>query len=195
MAKESFVTVESLQKALGSSRVRRGYRVSILSSHTLAIGSGTEPRKLIFDFESEQLSAGETTPQRRRWADLQELTAQRKPESKSKRVSGTWTFTHGSFEICKTSLPDLLEAVLLHLESVHPGTLHELSRIKPRTRRIVARRADDLFDQKHLADKSRRIADGWWMGTNNSANETRNWIRRACEIAGIDPIVDVKIGI
>ncbi|OFX05593.1 MAG: hypothetical protein A3E78_05960 [Alphaproteobacteria bacterium RIFCSPHIGHO2_12_FULL_63_12] len=92
-------------------------------------------------------------------------------------------------------MPDLLEAVLLYLESVHPGTLHELSRIKPRTRRIVARRADDLFDQKHLADKSRRIEGGWWMGTNNSASETRNWIKRACQIAGIDPITDVTIGI
>ena len=85
------------------------------------------------------------------------------------------------------SLKQLLAESLRAIEAARPGTLEKLSHIKPRTRRIVARDRKDLFDEAHLADEfSEQLMEGWWYGTNNSADGTKAWLQRACTCAGLN---------
>lgn len=92
----------------------------------------------------------------------------------------------GKTNVC-TSLKELLAEGLRGLEQHKAGTLDRLSKVKHRTRRIVAREARDLFDKPHLAqDYAEQLMPGWWYGTNNSADETRRWLKQACEIAGLE---------
>ena len=81
---------------------------------------------------------------------------------------------------------DLLAGGLRALQEARPGTLEKLSHIKPRSRRIVARHPKDLFDKDHLAQEyAVKLSDGWYYGTNNSAQETNAWLERASSCAGL----------
>jgi len=76
------------------------------------------------------------------------------------------------------SAKQLLADGLKAIEAACPGTLEKLSHIKPRTRRIVARNPKDLFDEAHLVDEySEQLAEGWWYGTNNSADRAKAWLQ------------------
>jgi len=84
------------------------------------------------------------------------------------------------------SLKELLAEALKGLERTKPGTLDQLSRIRGRSRRIVARDANQLFDKPHLVKEySEKLSNGWYYGTNNSARETCVWVQRAAECAGL----------
>lgn len=64
--------------------------------------------------------------------------------------------------------------------------MEELARLKPRTKRIVARDPNKLFEQQTLVEKySEKLMEGWWFGSNNSGPETDTWLRRGCEFAGL----------
>jgi hypothetical protein len=120
------------------------------------------------------------------------------PAARAQRTTGHYTFTHKEKDVAfaRNSLADLLEAVLVYLELLAPGTLEKLSATKKRTRRIVARDKRSLYDKSHLTvNFAREISGGWWMGTNNSGSTTKTWIRQACDAAGIDVVSDVVIGI
>jgi hypothetical protein len=94
------------------------------------------------------------------------------------------------------SLRDLLAGGLSALEDARPSTLEKLSHIKPRSRRIVARDPKELFDKDHLAkDYAEKLKDGWYYGTNNSANETNSWLERACSCAGLKWDTEFKTSI
>ena len=62
--------------------------------------------------------------------------------------------------------------------AVHPVSMR-------RTRRLVAKSRDDLYNKSHLIDFSIKLADGWWLGSNLSANDIRRRIQIACEIAEV----------
>ncbi|MFM9847983.1 MAG: hypothetical protein ACKVP3_12585 [Hyphomicrobiaceae bacterium] len=84
------------------------------------------------------------------------------------------------------SLKHLLAESLRAIEAAAPGTLEKLSQIKPRSRRIVARDKGELFDEIHLAERyAEPLMEGWWFGTNNSADGTKAWLERACGCAGL----------
>jgi hypothetical protein len=84
------------------------------------------------------------------------------------------------------SLKEMLAGGLRTLEKRKPGTLDRLAAVKPRSKRIVAREPQGLFDQQALAkDYAEKLMEGWWYGTNNSADETNTWLKRACELAGL----------
>ena len=84
------------------------------------------------------------------------------------------------------SLKQLLSSGLRALDELRPGTLEKLYHLKPRSRRIVARHPQELFNRDDLIEKySEQLMHGWWYGTNNSANETEIWLRRACHCAGM----------
>ncbi len=193
--REYFTTVAKLRSALAADSLRPGFRVAVRNGKELAIGPAAAPQAFLFDFEFETLKAGEGTPAPGKSAARKRFDDRDLPAAKAQRTSGRYTFAHGEVAFARGSLADLLEAVLTYLEKSRPGTLSKLSMTKKRTRRIVARNKRDLFDRVHLAEKhARRIDGGWWMGTNNSAGETKAWIRRACDTAGIDFISDIVIG-
>lgn len=81
---------------------------------------------------------------------------------------------------------DVLAEGLKAIEELRPGTLAKLSAVKSRTRRIVARDPSELFDKAHLAEKHvSKLMDGWYYGTNNSAQETNRWLREGARLADL----------
>lgn len=102
------------------------------------------------------------------------------------RRSGDYWFELNGHRFEQNSLKELLSEGLRALEQKRQGTLEKLSHIKPRSRRIVARDPKQLFEREHLTKEySEKLIDGWWFGTNNSANETEAWLVRACQCAGL----------
>jgi hypothetical protein len=84
------------------------------------------------------------------------------------------------------SLKELLAEALKALERTKPGTLNNLSRMRGRSRRIVALDPSQLFDRPDLAKKyAEKLVNGWYFGTNNSAEQTNVWLQRAAECAGL----------
>jgi hypothetical protein len=105
---------------------------------------------------------------------------------KLSRQSGRYLLDFQGETIVCGSLKELLSQGLQRLEQCSRGTLDKLSKVKPRTKRIVARDPSVLFDQPKLVnDYAEKLVDGWWFGTNNSKDETVAWLKRGCELAGI----------
>jgi hypothetical protein len=49
----------------------------------------------------------------------------------------------------------------------------------------VARDREQLFSNSHLVTQySEVLTDGWFLGTNNSAAETKKWLSAAAECVG-----------
>jgi hypothetical protein len=106
-------------------------------------------------------------------------------ERPTRRTGNHWFELNGKRFDC-TSLKELLAEVLKTLERLKPGTLEALSKIKGRSRRIVARDQRQLYDKPHLVNEyAENLKNGWYFGTNNSARETNIWIQRAAECAGV----------
>jgi hypothetical protein len=96
-----------------------------------------------------------------------------------------WLAIRGKRIECE-SLKELLAEGLKAIERTKPGTFDNLSRIRGRSRRIVARDANQLFDKPHLVKEyAEPLINGWYYGTNNSARETNVWLQRAAECAGL----------
>lgn len=94
------------------------------------------------------------------------------------------------------SLRELLGESLKALEGARPGTLDKLSHIKPKSKRIVSHDKKALFDSEHLSEEyGAKLLNGWWYGTNNSAQETNTWIERAAGCAGLKWGKDVRTSI
>jgi hypothetical protein len=169
-------------------------QVSVLSSDRLAVGISPLLPTSIIDLSSETVRA---------FSEADGVTVHSpKPNppvatgSRLARKSGRYGLNFKG-EITETgSLKELLAEGLRKIEASAPGTLDKLTMLKPRTKRIVAREPRALFDQAELAEKyAERLMDGWWYGTNNSADETVTWLHRACGYAslewGEDLVVDV----
>jgi len=70
------------------------------------------------------------------------------------------------------TLAEILVEALRRLESLAPGTLEKLSHLSRRKRRMVARRRVDLYPGRpDLADMSRHVVNGWYLGTNCSRSD------------------------
>jgi len=77
------------------------------------------------------------------------------------------------------SAVQLLTEGLDLLEARRPGVLEALSRVKKRTKRPVARRREDLYDSAHPPEHSARLSSGYFVATNNKADEVLRIMRRA----------------
>ena len=55
-----------------------------------------------------------------------------------------------------------------------------------KTRRLVARNRSELYEKTHLIDRhSKKLENGWWIGTNLSKKQVRVHIETACAEAGV----------
>jgi hypothetical protein len=79
--------------------------------------------------------------------------------------------------------------VLIHglqlVEVARPGTIEKLSARKKQSKRPVARTRAGLYDVKHPSSHSHQLTNGWYVGTNNKADEALGVLRQAVEIAGL----------
>lgn len=191
MASLSFISASKLVELVNAVDVRRQMFVRVLSATRLALGvDPLQPTHLI-DLSREQIGPL-SPPDVAKNSDQRAASLSTPPDSdnlnapKTARRSGDYWFEINGQRVVCSSLKQLLSEGLSALEKCRPGTLEKLSYIKPRSRRIVARDPKLLFDRTHLAkDFSERLMDGWWFGTNNSANETNSWLERACSCSGL----------
>lgn len=118
------------------------------------------------------------------------------PATPSFEVGSRYHHTIKGKVVPSSSLKELLNNGLNSIEDLYPGTLKELSNRKARTRRIVAQKPSDLFDDQKLADKyAAPLRSGWFYGTNNNTQTTKDWLRAACQIAGLKWGTDFKVSI
>ena len=74
--------------------------------------------------------------------------------------------------------------------------LDKLTQIRPRSKRIVSRDKKLLFvNEKMAEDYGEPLGNGWFFGTNNSSQETRAWLERACKCAGLEWGKDFKTNV
>jgi hypothetical protein len=183
----SFVRASKLVDLLTAADPKKSMYVRVLSSNRLAVGIDPIKPSAVIDLSEEAVVPYADTNgngQRdilRTNPDLRETAGIR-----ASRRGGDYWFEIRGRRTAYHSLKELLSGGLLAVESVKSGTLEKLSHVKPRSRRIVARDPKLLFDKVHLAkDYAEKLTDGWFYGTNNSANETNTWLERACIAAGL----------
>jgi hypothetical protein len=184
MASLAFISASKLVELLKSSDPERKMYVSIMGTNRLALGADPlQPssvidlsRETIGEFAASEAGQSRSSPQ----TEEPKFNA-----SKITRRSGDYSFEIKGKKTECGSLKELLAGGLAALERAKPGTLENLSRIRGRSRRIVARDANLLYDKPHLVSEyAERLANGWFYGTNNSARETNVWLQRASECAG-----------
>jgi hypothetical protein len=174
--------VELVQRADPSGQMQ----VRIVDTNSLVLGTDPFNPTTSVSFSSEAVHP--LTVARSEPPPVNQPTASTTPVTRARRSRRSYMYLldfRGKTTECR-SLPELLAEGLKAIEGYRPGTLDKLSEMKPRTKRIVARNASLLFEQKALAEKySEPLGNGWWFGTNNSANETQMWLQRAAQIAGL----------
>jgi hypothetical protein len=182
LAHISFITVAKLIDLLKTADSSGNMNVRVLTANQLALGADPLKPTSIIDFSKEAVRPISSQ-------DIQtEVRApDRNAAQRISRKSGKYLLDIRGNTIECGSLKDLLAEGLRALEKHKRGTLDKLSAIKPRTKRIVAREAQRLFDRRELAEKyAEQLTDGWWYGTNNSADETNVWLRRGADLAGLE---------
>lgn len=185
MASLEFISASKLVDLLKSSDPQRNMYVRVISTNRLALGTDPLQPSSVIDLSREVISE---------FAASEAQQPQSSPPSEQRKLGDTRVARRGgdySFEIkgrrteCG-SLKQLLAEGLKAIEKARPGTLDKLSLIRGRSRRIVARDANALYDKPHLvSDYAERLMNGWYYGTNNSARETNVWLQRAAECAGL----------
>jgi len=85
------------------------------------------------------------------------------------------------------SAVDVLLHVLDELTKKDSNFISRLaSRKHGRSRRYVAQRRDELYPGRpDLAEYSKQLSNGWWVGTNYSKSNISQIIQLACEVAGL----------
>ncbi len=179
--------------------------VRILSDTKIGIGSDALSPSIVIDFLAET-TAGPSEALEPKKAPIVAPTSSpavqvMPPDAPSGALSWKDRLTKNWFELqgkktrC-SSVKEILLRGLQAIETERPGTLEKLSQIKKRTKRIVARDRNSLFESPHLVqDHSSQIPSRWWVGTNNSSQEVKSWLRQAVECAGLRWDADFKCSI
>lgn len=189
MATVSFILASKLSELMQSANKGGEMYVRVVSRNRLALGVDPMNPTILIDLSKEKVGPynefkQQVAPQLREEADPQPQ-AQATAIRASRRSGEYWIELHGK-RLEFGSLRELLGAALRAIEATHPGTLEKLAHIKPKSKRIVARDKKMLFDSEHLCDEyADHLMNGWWYGTNNSAQETNTWLERACDCAGL----------
>ncbi|HVM79018.1 MAG TPA: hypothetical protein VMU06_08355 [Stellaceae bacterium] len=193
MASLSFIRASKLAELLQSADPEKKMYVRILNTTQLGVGLDPLQPMVIISLSKETIgpTGGEDAQPTTTAAPVPDHPAF--DGTKISRRSGDYWFEISGKRIQCGSLRQLLAEALKALEKKKPGTLDNLSRIRGRSRRIVARDANQLFDKAHLVKEyAERLDGGWYFGTNNSARETGVWLQRAAECAGFKPGSDFK---
>lgn len=165
--------------------------VQVLTNNLLALGTDPLNPTHVIDLTketilpiSDQVTRPDTMP-----------PPARVPRRTSRR-SGNYSIEVEGDAIECASLKEILSEGLKALERCHPGTLDKLSTIKPRSKRIVSRDRNQLFEKHELVHKySEKLIGDWWFGTNNSMHETLTWLRRGADLAGLEWGKDITTSI
>lgn len=159
-------------------------RFAWIKGGELSIGSDPSAPEFIVDFAKETL-----VPIGRAVATSEPPEPTILPNHAGRRT-GRFRAAVEDRMIVAQSAKTLLIGTLAHIEMIRPGTLEKLASEKGRTKRIVSRNRDDLYEDPGLRNLSELIDGGWWVATNNSFEEIAKFIGRAAFHAGLT----VKVG-
>ncbi|HLY05647.1 MAG TPA: hypothetical protein VKR31_07860 [Rhizomicrobium sp.] len=100
------------------------------------------------------------------------------------RATGDYWYEINGNRVGCHSVKALLLQSLTALAAADPQLMENLSKVRKRTKRIVAKDKYWLFRDRNLADKySVQLENGWWVGTNNSSPEVRAWLGIAASLS------------
>jgi hypothetical protein len=191
MAKATYISSGKLQGLLRQGVGLALNYVQIDDEGRLTLGTAPMTASHWIDFETETVLPIGSEVSLPRVAEFSEVSTRR---SRLGRRSGAYWVEVKSKRIECSSLKEGLATALREIEAIRPGTLEALSLIKPRSKRIVSKERSGLFDQPDLSEKyAEPLVNGWWYGTNNSAQETTAWLMRACQIAKFLWNSDIKV--
>ena len=183
MANLSYTPTSTLVDLLKMADPNGTMYVRVQSDSTLVLGTDPLKPSKVIDLSGESVAPYATSGA----AGSQPSKVTRRADVRPGRRSGDYWFEVEGERVWCGSLKELLAKALLRLERIRPGTLDNLSRIRGRNRRIVARDPDGLFTKPHLVqDYAETLGNGWYYGTNNSARETNVWLKRASECATLE---------
>lgn len=188
MAQVSFISAQKLVELVNGANPKRDMLVRVLGPDQLALGVDPFNPTNIIDLSNEAIRAATSS-----------LTNDSGPAPKIatkprlSRKSGRYLLDiKGKIVECK-SLKEMLGEGLCAFERHQSGTLAQLAQIKGRTKRIVSRDPNDLFEDDELVQNfAEKLGEGWWFGTNNSSQETLKWLRQGAEYAGLEWGKDVS---
>jgi hypothetical protein len=181
MAVVSFVRASKLIELVQSANKGGEMYVRVVSGNRLALGNDPMNPTLSIDLSKETISPFKESKAHA----VPEVDASPSSVRAARRSGEYWFELHGKRHDFG-SLRDLLGQALRSIEAECPGALEKLSHIRPRSKRIVAHDKKMLFDSEQLSnDYGERLMNGWWYGTNNSSQETKTWLERACTCAGL----------
>jgi hypothetical protein len=168
--------------------------VTILNDHSLALGTDPLKPSTVIDFSSEEVRSYTNSPTGSGMATAVESLsadpalrtgAMHAYQRTTRNLGIRWFELNGDRTECG-SVKGLLLKGLRSIETQYQGTIEKLSHIKKRTKRIVARDRNDLFEDPKLVKKySEPLLDAWWVGTNNSSAEVEAWLKQAVSMAGL----------
>lgn len=183
----------SIEKAVNLLSQQKGF--AWIDGGVLKLGTLPFHEEHALDFASESLvsSKGETGTVS--VASAPPTAMQISPRSRLLRSGGRYLyFIKGAIVECG-SLKELLKKGILAIEKHCPTLLSDLAKLKGRTRRIVATKPGDLFADAELTKYAEQLKPGWYYGTNNNKTTTRDWLKEACEIAGLKWGEDFEVSI
>jgi hypothetical protein len=194
MASLAYIRSRKLIELLHSADPAGEMYVTIAGTDRLAVGVDPLSPTTDIDFFQEAVRANSqrslegrpiSTSDEHGTDQIRQMPFAASAQRRGRNLGAHWYALNGNRTECR-SVKELLIDGLRSIEAEYPGTLDKLSRLKKRTKRIVARERNDLFDQKHLiADHSEQLMRGWWVGTNNSSSETEAWLKQAVSCAGL----------
>jgi hypothetical protein len=183
MAHISFISASKLAELLGAADKQHDMHVRVLTTNQLALGVDPLHPTTVIDLSKEVVRSLTGDDE----AAVGPPSGIPSPTRRPSRQTGNYPMEILGQRVVCISLKHLLSEGLKRIEAHQQGTLDKLSRVKKRTKRIVARDRAGLFDKVKLQEKySEKLTDGWWFGTNNSADETKAWLQQACYIARLE---------
>ena len=191
------ISTSKLIELLRSADGHENLYVRVLSASRLGLGKGPDSPTLVIDLSKEKigpLSRAEPDPIGIPSANGPQAPLANGGGSRMPRRSGNYWFEiRGRRANCR-SLKEVLSGSLQALEKTAPGTIEKLSKVRARSRRIVARDRNDLYRRQDLNERyAESLVAGWWYGTNNSAEQTGVWLKRACGFASLRWGDDFKV--
>lgn len=187
------IPVTTCAALIEAAKFKPGTFLWIHSPTHLAFGVLPQVPERLLDIGAEQMIGANSVP------TLAPLTPIDAPAPRKRMIaaSGKYMFELLGNAEASDSLKEMLGRALVAIEKKRPGMLIELAKHKGRTKRIVAQDPKRLFDnnQALVSKYAEKLMDGWYYGTNNSTEETKTWLRRACECANLKWGVDFDISI
>lgn len=130
-----------------------------------------------------------TTPEPARQEPLPTVQAAPAEDSKEEVLKTTRVYGFvfdGTGTVTNTGIRTLI-AVVKMFQTMDSTFIERFAeKTAGRSRRLVARSIEELYDSPHLRTKWAALHGGWFLGTNIPGSTVRKHVRSACELMGVE---------